>query len=913
MKFDFQKISDDAKSEWKIVFYSLLLLIVGPSVVTNLLLHIIPLDPTFGRFITVNSLWNFSTVLCTIWILHYLKIATIGPPLILMSSFVIWLWSPILAPFTSILYTSFWIIDRFPVLMEPKFSFSSASFWHYAMLVSTIISGICFFTGLRFVFQEKMFIRKKEGSEMYRSKSTVYGDSKWGNWDKIKPIASAGGNEIIVGEHYDPRLNANEFNIKNQKTWGQNGKMPLITISTEFESGHSLFIAGPGGAKTSAYVIPNCINFESGIIVVDPMGAVLKKVRKHREAMGRTIIEVNFDQGVDLFALAQPIMKQGPMGYFELANIFIPSDSKDKFDEHYVQHVRPFIASLLYFIVEVEKNPEPLQRLALIAVGGQESLKNNLHEILKKMNEDGVEQGDLQRRLKSLTEQGDQATTWFYQFLFKCLSWTNNDFIRENFESGNKSNMKVFDDNTDVFITFPREQLVNFGALFRSVFVLLMYLSKKINGSENPRLVIIDEASSLGYLDILKDIRDKSRQEGIHLMMIYQSLKQVTDTFGQGADDEWQAAVACYGVSRLAGQESEKISRLIGNFTADIKGKGSTSSTQGTGLVAGTIGTSANVNINKAALITPQELIRLPADSQVLFLQRYPPLLCGKALAFSRHYFVEIIDAAEGRVNTDPAEGRVNTDPAKGRANASNGTIRQDVTPHLSDAERAVARVNLWKKIVYNDPFWWRRRFRELGFSITQAEYLDILYHPDRFRDMDERLRYVTRRELDQALQAGHKRLPALVKVSQEIKTKEGLVAENEFYEYQELHPDEYIIPDYLEPITNERGKPEGFDSAINWDSEMRRCKCDALEKCVCGFRGIPLAFNLHKLICVLNYQTVDKHRFYETSDSSAQLHADRSFPYNALPKPAKYADKISVTQPTTSILNKLFLEQEVE
>ena len=153
-------------------------------------------------------------------------------------------------------------------------------------------------------------------------------------------------------------------------------------------------------------------------------------------------------------------------------------------------------------------------------------------------------------------------------------------------------------------------------------------------------LFLLDEVARLGYMGILETARDAGRKYGINLLLMYQSLGQMTGTWGtQGRqawfDSSYLKMFAClHDVSA-----AEFLSKACGEFTAVSEGytHGSGSSTGSATAQSSSRHETTSEQQLVRRLIKPEEILQtVRDDEQIVLISNCRPLRCGRAIYFRR-------------------------------------------------------------------------------------------------------------------------------------------------------------------------------------------------------------------------------------------------------------------------------------
>ena len=944
-------LSTEAKREFAALFIASLCFWAAPTLVIN---------TTHGLFKSLHTLAWFSiltygaylVILTTALTYLYMRKAwSFGPPLILFSSVGFWIWSPVYAPFAAPSVATFTLVQRLNAILLGNISLWDLKSHDYSAIFLAVVIFFHFALGMRLLIKSKNITRPRKGADRFRSKFSIFGDSRWGSWKEIKSLVTPKDNStgIVVGEDYDPSRNPNKFDTENPKTWLPKKRAPLIHYSPGFNSGHSLFVCGSGGGKTAAYVIPNCLTFRQGIVVSDPVGDVFKTTKATREAMGRRCVEVNLKQGIDLMSLLKPIYEHDPLGYDDLADIFILAESKESFDTHYKETTRPLVASFFRYVIEVEKHPDPLKRFLETFGSGKDTAVKKIAAIIKQTDDPKYK-----IPFTSFIEEGAEATQWTFNFLNKSLAWMRTPEVLEQYSVSSETNIKHIPDDMDIFITITSERLLGlYRSLFRAILTALIRVFQNDRYHRERRLFMIDEAAVTGYMSTFSGMRDRSRQYRIHLMMIYQNTRQIIEAYGQNADREWISGMACFGFSGTTDlDEARMISGMCGTYTAEVDSKGTSSTVQGTGVTPGNFGSSTNQTLQRANLIEPSDITQMPLDSQILFFKGQRPIHCGKAFYFCHKGWADDVETARKaakRTEEDAAlsinerlirdtleeheaemayrfdffftgryvkkiwrerkamwapyraaelpglENKIRNfltlEPkydmrALKRITAPNSRLK-----HMTFEEIRAAQIEQYKQLVFNEANWGIRRFLEQGLSYSLAIHCDQRFHPQRDRSLDDMKFTRTRKEFQEWIDHYRATFPGLAAKGDALEKQGKIQSEAEFYNYQELHPDDYILPRDLQGSF----VPQKYRWGTKFKDRTpyirtRLCDCPPKGKCTCGMRNHPsphfgtIAFKTRR-----GLDWAQPWRYLPLSESKAPRHSERTEPYMMLPPPEKY------------------------
>jgi type IV secretion system protein VirD4 len=148
---------------------------------------------------------------------------------------------------------------------------------------------------------------------------------------------------------------------------------------------------------------------------------------------------------------------------------------------------------------------------------------------------------------------------------------------------------------------------------------------------EGRALFLLDEVARLGYMRILETARDAGRKYGITLLMIYQSIGQMRETYGgRDAASKWFESASWISFAAINDPETaEYISRRCGMTTVEIDQVSRSSQAKGSSR-------TRSKQLAARPLIQSHEVLRMRADEQIVFTAGNAPLRCGRAIWFRR-------------------------------------------------------------------------------------------------------------------------------------------------------------------------------------------------------------------------------------------------------------------------------------
>lgn len=488
--------------------------------------------------------------------------------------------------------------------------------------------------------------RTRRGSRASpRARTALHGDADWIPIDDATQLLPQAPG-IVIGEAYRPDLDRRagpRFDPRDKTTWGKGGKSPLLCFSGQFGSGHGLIFAGSGGFKTTGTVVPTCLNWPGPLVVVDPSIEVLPIVKAARARRGRSVIGLSPETPSLGFNVLDWIHDAGaPEENIATVIGWIMSDpgrptsgNEDFFRTSAAQLLIGLLADLL-LSGKTPAEHQTLAQLREVLAQPEPKLKSRLRDIYEASPARFVR--DTIGPFVSMT---DATFSGVYAQAAKETQWLAYDRYAQLVSANKFRSQALRDGQVDVFINVDLKTLENNPALGRVILGALLNSVYDGHGRSGQQvLFLIDEAARLGPMKLLETARDTGRKYGLNLLLIYQSIGQLIDTWGHEARSKWFESTSFAAFASVRDiKMAEELSKICGSYTAAIEQR-SRSTGSHNRLASSTSMTSnrsRSTQLHKANLINPDEILAgMRADEQIVLMPNQPPLRCGRAIYFRR-------------------------------------------------------------------------------------------------------------------------------------------------------------------------------------------------------------------------------------------------------------------------------------
>ena len=361
-------------------------------------------------------------------------------------------------------------------------------------------------------------------STWQRSPSNLHGNSDWMPMSIAHRMFQTGG--IIIGEAYRP---------DNDSKLG--GQAPLLRYDGKVGSGHCLVFAGSGGYKTTGVGIPCALEWSSALVYLDPSAEVFPIVRAAREALGHRVISLNPEDGSGGFNVLDWIDTSTDRSLMDIQAVvawLAGEQPAERYDDYFKHAARALLGCLLADILFApgllpeEKTLALLRKRVALPIP---ELRQLLEDIYAKGDSYGFGfPAQLAGNLKDITEK---QFSGFYGEAGNLTAWLAVPSLARLVCGSSFETRDLLSGKLDVFINVPLKVLQSNPQVCRLILGALLNAAYEARGDMDGRILfLLDEVARLGYMGILETARDAGRKYGINLLLMYQSLGQMTGHLG---------------------------------------------------------------------------------------------------------------------------------------------------------------------------------------------------------------------------------------------------------------------------------------------------------------------------------------------------------------------------------------------
>lgn len=512
-----------------------------------------------------------------------------------------------------------------------------------ATLTGTVLAAFAGVFGLRVAMRGNAAFASAAPRRV-RGKRAIHGESEWMTISAARRLfPEAGG--IVIGEACGVDRQANGgrgFRADDRETWGAGGKSPLLCFDGSFGSSHGLVFAGSGGFKTTSVTVPTALKWGGGLVALDPSNEVAPMVIGHRRKAGRSVFVLDPKEPGTGFNVLDWIGRFGGTKEEDVVAVatWVVTDTArqasirdDFFRASALQLITVLIADVC-LSGHTEKESQHLRQMRANLSEPEPKLRERLQLIY-----DNSESAFVKENVAPFIAMTPETFSGVYANAVKETHWLSYPNYAALVSGSNFSTDDLADGDTDVFVNLDLKTLEAHPGLARTVIGALANAIYNRNGKVKGRtLFLLDEVARLGYLRILETARDAGRKYGISLLLLFQSIGQMRETYGgRDASSKWFESASWISFAAINDPETaDYISRRCGNTTVEVEQLSRTSRMSGSSR-------TRSRQLSARPLILPEEVLQMRADEQIVFTAGNPPLRCVRAIWFRRDDMISVV------------------------------------------------------------------------------------------------------------------------------------------------------------------------------------------------------------------------------------------------------------------------------
>lgn len=393
--------------------------------------------------------------------------------------------------------------------------------------------------------------------------------------------------------------------------------------------GHLLTFAPTRTGKGVSCVIPNLLDHPGSAVVTDIKGENYAITGQRRQALGPVFPLAPFSRDIDTahFNPLDFIRAGEPEDVDDaalIADLLVANTGDPSFWDSEAENL--ISALLLYVAHEFPADHRNLHQVwALLMLSKAdfdallEHMKASQHPAIRKAATGFSQKEDRERSAVISTAQ-THMKIWRSPMLAKATAWS--DFRLEDLKRQVMS----------LYIIIPPELLSVYQPFLRLMVGLSISAMTRVQARPRERVVFfLDEIAALGRMAPVETAIGYLAGYGVSLWLFFQDLDQLQKTY-----PKWRSMIANCNVRQAFGvadhETARELSAMMGQRTVRVSSK----SKSGDWLMPLPEHVSRQSSLTARPLMTPDEIMTMSADREIIFVQACRPILAQKL-----RYFVE--------------------------------------------------------------------------------------------------------------------------------------------------------------------------------------------------------------------------------------------------------------------------------
>jgi type IV secretion system protein VirD4 len=389
--------------------------------------------------------------------------------------------------------------------------------------------------------------------------------------------------------------------------------------------GHLLTFAPTRSGKGVGCVIPNLLDYPGSVFVTDIKGENHAVTARHREALGPVHALAPFHPDI-CNAGINPLdtVRVGTGCEVDdarlIAEMLVATEVGD--GAHWEREGRTLLTGLLLFVVtELPAHRRTMAELRALLMRDREgsdalfrTMREAAHPVVVRIAE-GFGQKEPKERAAIISTA--QAATAVFDSPALAAVTARSTFRFERLKEETRS----------VYLIIPPDYVTAYQPFLRlMVGLATAAMTRKLGAPHHPVLFLLDELPALGHMRPIEDGIGYLAGYGARLWLFVQDLDQLQQTYRK-----WRSMIANCAVRQAFNVQDPATARLLsdmlGQATVQVTSEGKTSPLPLPWLPSTF---SASTSAIGRPLLTPDEVMALPGDQQLLFVQGLRPVQAGK-------------------------------------------------------------------------------------------------------------------------------------------------------------------------------------------------------------------------------------------------------------------------------------------
>ena len=451
-----------------------------------------------------------------------------------------------------------------------------------------------------------------------------------------RSLVKLGGGTRSSGSHGSADF-ATALDMKDAELLGKKGFI-VGKYDNKFlrfnKPGHLITFAPTRSGKGVGHVIPNLLDHPGSVIVNDIKGENHAVTSRHRAKFSEVFSFAPFNEKSNCY---NPIDFIRVGTEYELDDVMVVADmmvieeGKDPFWEKSAKDV--ITALVLHVANSAPPALKNLGEVRYLLMQGKKDFDMTVNEMANSKNQfvrklgSSISATEPKVMASVLSVAKSQTQVWDSPRL-KAIT-ARSDFQPE----------QVKEQLTSLYLIIPPEYLDVYKTVLR-VIIGIFIASLIRNPDTKPKdrvLFLVDEFPALGYMRNIEIGIGYLAGYGISLWLFIQDLSQLKANYEKFETFVANCAVrVAFGTNDV--ETSKQLSDMLGTTTISVDSSGTSKDSASMALFTNKSKTT-NTQETSRPLMTPDEVMRIPFDTQLIFVQGCKPILAEKIMYFQDPYF----------------------------------------------------------------------------------------------------------------------------------------------------------------------------------------------------------------------------------------------------------------------------------
>lgn len=458
-------------------------------------------------------------------------------------------------------------------------------------------------------------------------RSTLLGSAHLGDGRELSVLENGAG-DLLVGRAE-----------KSGRLLRQDGPAHLVTI------------APTRSGKGVGTILPNLLTLDRAIVCIDPKGENARVSARARGRVGQVHCLDPFGVSGRSTARYNPLdrMDVGDIDLVDdvaaLADAIVQDDDAGGDATHWNEEARALIAGVILHIVATE----PLERRSLLTLREYLTLPPaGFAGLLEAMQDNHAVHGLVARAANRFLGKADREASGVLSAAQRHTHFLDSPRIADCIATSDFRFADLRSGAVTIFLCLPPDRIDAYSRWLRLIVVEALTALTRTPAlpGRKPVLFLLDEFAALGRLEPVARAMGLMAGYGVQLWPILQDIHQLRHLYGERAG----TFLANAGVLQVFGvndhDTADLVSKMIGEETVEYRSEG-WSTNYGKELIGGTThGSTVSEHATARRLFTPDEIMRLSPDRQLLLRPGQAPLLTGRIVYYRDREFAGTFDPA---------------------------------------------------------------------------------------------------------------------------------------------------------------------------------------------------------------------------------------------------------------------------